>query len=101
MTRKRFVKLLMSMGYSRNEANSTAIHARHCGKTYEQMYINIRLEEINELCKFVEEAKKVLGNFGTVMMEFAKNVASALAEITVCSAKIVDAAIAEAEEREE
>lgn len=93
MTRKRFVKLLMSMGYSRNEANGETIVVQHCGTTYEHMYINILLDEKNELCKFVEVAEKVLGDFGAGMIEFAKNLASAMAAITVCPAQINDAAI--------
>lgn len=35
MTRKRFVKLLMSYGYSRNEAIVEAAEVRRCGFTYE------------------------------------------------------------------
>ncbi len=35
MTRKRFVKLCMSKGYSRNTANSLARHAQEDGTSYE------------------------------------------------------------------
>ena len=36
MTRKRYIKLLMSMGYQRNSANALAVLARMGGWTYEQ-----------------------------------------------------------------
>lgn len=38
MTRKRFVKLLMADGYSRNEANIVATAARNCGFDYKPAY---------------------------------------------------------------
>lgn len=38
MTQKRFVKLLMSQGYSRNTANAMARMAQARGKTYQQTY---------------------------------------------------------------
>lgn len=44
MTRKRFVKLLMSRGYSRNEANSKAQAAVSAGVTYDGAYFSVRVE---------------------------------------------------------
>jgi len=38
MTRKRFVKLMMARGYSRNEANALALVARYKGDSYEKAY---------------------------------------------------------------
>ena len=38
MTRKRFVKLLMADGYSRNHANSVAASAQRCGMKYSNAY---------------------------------------------------------------
>lgn len=38
MTRKRFVKLLMAKGYSRNSANAAAICAQNKGYSYETAY---------------------------------------------------------------
>ena len=38
MTRKRFVKLLMAKGYSRNSANGVAEAVRANGKTYVEAY---------------------------------------------------------------
>lgn len=39
MTRKRFIKLLMSKGYSRNNAINIANHVPTSGITYERMYM--------------------------------------------------------------
>ena len=39
MTRKRFIKLLMSEGYSRNEAVDYACTFRRSGLSYSRMYI--------------------------------------------------------------
>ena len=44
MTRKRFVKLLMARGYSRNEANSRASVVVSARLTYEQGYFAALLE---------------------------------------------------------
>lgn len=44
MKRKRFVKLLMSRGYSRNEANHRAQAVVRTGATYEQLYFAVRVE---------------------------------------------------------
>ena len=38
MTRKRFVKLLMADGYSRNASNTIAADARNCGMKYSNAY---------------------------------------------------------------
>lgn len=64
MTRKRFVKLLMSRGYSRNEANSKAQAAVSAGVTYEQAYFAVRveagdkeaLEAVQAACERIVEA---------------------------------------------
>ena len=45
MTRKRFVKLVMGRGYSRDEANSKARAAVSAGVTYEQAYFAVRCED--------------------------------------------------------
>lgn len=45
MTRKRFVKLLMGRGYSRDEANSKARAAVSAGVTYGQAYFAVRVED--------------------------------------------------------
>lgn len=48
MTRKRYVKLLMSMGYSRNVANACARKVVEKGINYQQDY-NERLEMAQDL----------------------------------------------------
>ena len=55
MTRKRFIKLLMSRGYSRNEASNIAADTRSCGMGYSNAYkaeqvalaARIKLKEID------------------------------------------------------
>ena len=46
MTRKRFTKLLMAQGYSRNEANSTADLAIALKPSYEAAYTAITTREL-------------------------------------------------------
>ena len=49
MTRKRYVKLLMSMGYSRNTANAMAQKVQVMGKTYQKTYDGVvALQELYE-----------------------------------------------------
>ena len=73
MTRKRFVKLLMSRGYSRNEANQAALTAISDGHTYEGAYFAVRVndgdpeavEAVREACEriahaIIEAVKKVV-----------------------------------------
>lgn len=43
MTRKRFVKLLMSRGYSRNEAQAMALTQRQKGQSYAEAYAALTL----------------------------------------------------------
>lgn len=38
MTRKRFIKLMMAKGYSRNSANRIAVTAQEKGATYAEMH---------------------------------------------------------------
>lgn len=45
MTRKRFVKLLMAQGYSRNEANAAARSARK-GQPYAELYFEAWLRDL-------------------------------------------------------
>ena len=66
MTRKRFVKLLMSRGYTRNEANSKAQAAVSAGVTYENGYFAVRIEAgdiealsaVQAACNRIAEAMK-------------------------------------------
>lgn len=97
MTRKRFVKLLMSKGYSRNGANAIAKAVQHLGTPYENEYIKLVPIHYN-LFVAIQEA---LDNIKDSFQQVGKAVTNALAAITVCYAKIIDAAIAEAEENKE
>lgn len=55
MTRKRFVKLLMARGYSRNEATTLAQCAVRTRSTYDTMYFAVRLKDgDSELMQAVE-----------------------------------------------
>lgn len=49
MTRKRFIKLLMSQGYSRNEAVALAAQVPGSGQSYAETYI--RADIYNRLVK--------------------------------------------------
>lgn len=70
MTRKRFVKLMMSKGYDRNEANAYAQQVRENGRSYETAYAAIpffvdaliKLQKV--LSKFVTAATAALSAFG-------------------------------------
>ena len=70
MTRKRFVKLLMARGYSRNGANDMATLARAKGYSYEKTY---RLA--TAIPDLVDRIAPVIANFA----ESVKKVAAALA----------------------
>ena len=67
MTRKRFIKLLMAQGHSRNEANEFAVNMRELGLTYDAAYriyfcvpkvIDIIAEKIREFTETVEKMTK-------------------------------------------
>lgn len=67
MTRKRFVKLVMSHGKSRNEAQTIALLARVSGKSYSKAYNEGTLPN-----PFAEAAKglmKIMMPFGTALTE--------------------------------
>ena len=59
MTRKRFIKLLMSRGYSRNEATTMALIAVGCGYTYDVAYFAVLLKDgefeevVREICNSI------------------------------------------------
>lgn len=69
MTRKRFVKLCMARGHSRNEANLRAEAVVRAGVTYENGYFAVRLDDgdsealeaLQEACiKIVQGIKAIL-----------------------------------------
>lgn len=73
MTRKRFVKLLMSRGYSRNEANSKAQAAVSAGVTYDRGYFAVQieagdsdaLEAVQAVCERLAEAIRSVAEAAT------------------------------------
>lgn len=71
MTRKRYVKLLMGHGYSRNTANLYADRALATGRTYRQDY-NYRLVGISIVEGFREFAEAVKRVFSEVAESFKK-----------------------------
>lgn len=80
VTRKRFVKLLISRGWSRNRGNAEAKRLR-AGCSYEALYYYIRYtaptvgEVIARLCDAVAEAANSLDALSAAMatVKFAKN----------------------------
>lgn len=72
MTRKKFVKQLMALGYQRNGAEALAIYARCGGWTYEQ-YLGVERKYNGQLRAFETAAGRVAEQFA----DAAKQLASA------------------------
>lgn len=69
MTRKRFVKLLMAQGYSRNSANATARITQASGRTYQETY-NV-LTAFSRLSKALTDAvEPIVDNFKRMARAF-------------------------------
>lgn len=51
MKRKRFVKIMMALGLSRNQANQAAVHLRADGCGYQERLGNVlsRLQDLHDL----------------------------------------------------
>lgn len=78
MTRKRFVKLMMSRGYSRNEAKEVALSVMQSGKSYAEVYLNISsLYELPESMTVLSERINMAVN---VICEGMRKLANAFAE---------------------
>lgn len=90
MTRKRFVKLCMSQGYSRNAANQIAMKANSEGKKYDEAYETVLASMdlmdalIPSLSKAIEQATKVIKKMATAISEgvaaFSKAFSAAMTE---------------------
>lgn len=95
MTRKRFVKLLMSRGYSRNEANQAALTAISGGHTYEGVYFAVRVndgdpeavEAVRKACERIAEAAALVSR---AIMEAVKMVAEGLPSLSETMKRIAD-----------
>ena len=82
MTRKRFVKLLMADGYSRNEANTVAAKARICGMRYSTAYSMRRLR--------IPQIKLATANFDA-FCEAVRNLADTALKVGVAISKAATA----------
>ena len=93
MTRKRFVKLLMSRGYSRNEANQAALTAISDGHTYEGVYFAVRVndgdtdavEAVREACERIAEAAELVSR---AIMEAEKKAVEGLPSVEEAAKRI-------------
>lgn len=92
MTRKRFVKLLMADGYSRNQANKIAIDARNCGMEYKTAYkaesavmaaqLDLKNIDLSAMCdairNIVESVQKAASAIVKAAAAFAKTYREAM-----------------------
>ena len=93
MTRKRFVKLLMSRGYSRNGANQAALTAISGGHTYEGAYFAIRVndgdpeavEAVREACECIAQAAELVSR---AIMEAVKKAIDGLPSLAETQKRI-------------
>ena len=93
MTRKRFVKLLMEKGFSRNEATLEAHFVKETGKSYQQHYDWLVMCET-----FAEMRDRIAGAFSSVC-DAAKRVVTALAAGVEAFAEAYNRGLSEAEEK--
>lgn len=70
MTRKKFVKQLMALGYPRNNAEALAIYARCGGWTYEQ-YLKVEREYNGQLTALENAARTMANRFADGMRQLA------------------------------
>ncbi len=82
MTRKRYVRLLMAKGYSRNAANSCAQEIAAEGGSYQQEYDD--LEEV--LRKFDD-----LADMRAAMQRFSQAIAEAIPGVVAAATRVVEA----------
>lgn len=84
MTRKRFTKLLMAQGYSRNEAARYATRARVVGHSYEEEYYLINIKYMQIIGEAVRNAmqtiSKIVNAVGAGVTAFYRAYADAMKE---------------------
>ena len=80
MTRKRFVKLLMADGYSRNKANSIARETVADGDTYGSRYWYLQFGNQFPDVSF-PELKAAFGEMKEMLMEIIPTVLNAIVEL--------------------
>ena len=98
MTRKRYVKLLMAQGYSRNGANLCADYVVIQGKTYRQDY-DARERSISAEEAFQEAVEAVKLAFAETAKTFSR-IAAAICEGADAFMKAYQAAMAKEKEPE-
>lgn len=86
MTRKRFVKLLMADGYSKNKANELAAGVRSCGMKYSNAYMAESTMR-GAIIKFNNIDFTAVCDAIRKIAEAAINVASAIAEAATAFAE--------------
>lgn len=76
MTRKRFIKLLMSKGYSRNEAAALAAEVPGSGQSYVETYIRADIYNrlVNNFPDVAEEAQRMAEGLTKIVQAFAAGV---------------------------
>ena len=90
MTRKRFVKLLMSRGYTRNEANSKAQAAVSAGVTYDSGYFAVQIEAGDS--DALEAVQAAFDRFTEVVRSFSEAIMRASKAIVEAMPKVVEMA---------
>lgn len=89
MTRKRYIKLLMSRGYDRNEAQREAEQARKSGLSYREAYMKgcrwfTLTGSINNLGEHLQEQIRKIGKIACAvssgLQAFAETVAEKMRE---------------------
>ena len=80
MTRKRFVKLLMADGYSRNKANSIAVETVADGDTYEFRLLLLQVgKDFPDVA--LPELKAAIGNVADMITEIIPTIINAMVEL--------------------
>ena len=87
MTRKRFVKLLMADGYSRNEANTAAAYARNSGIKYSTAYPAVSAAQPLRI-KFDDATIEAVCYAVRSVADMAIKVASAMAKAVAAFAEV-------------
>ena len=89
MTRKRYIKLLMSRGYDRNEAQRKAAQVRKSGLSYREAYMKdcrwfTLTGSINNLGEHLQEQTRKIGKIACAvssgLQAFAETVAEKMRE---------------------
>lgn len=81
MTRKRFIKLMMAEGYSRNEAREWAEGAAFSGVSYAELYRSSTFRWSREFERIYEAAEKIRAGCIEAINATAANIQAALDRI--------------------